>query len=58
MVWIVKCNWLNHHTQKALKKSPIHNLTTPIFLEHTAQIIGWCRLAVTNIGLEVEEGII
>jgi hypothetical protein len=45
--------------EKCLKtKSPIPGLPFPILLEHKPIIIGWCRLHETDIGIEIEKGII
>lgn len=39
-------------------KSPFPGLPFPILLDHKPIIIGWCRLSDTDIGLEIEKGII
>jgi len=39
-------------------KSPFLGLPFPILLNHRPIIIGWCRLEETEIGLEIEKGII
>lgn len=39
-------------------KSPYPGLPFPILLDHKPIIIGWCRLADTDVALEIEKGII
>lgn len=45
--------------KKCLKtKSPFLGLPFPILLDHKPIIIGWCSLEETDIGLEIQKGII
>jgi hypothetical protein len=41
--------------QASLRRSPLPDRPVPVFLEHSALIVGWCRLSLDSRGIYVED---
>lgn len=45
---------ISEFRQASLRRSPLPDRPVPVFLEHSALIVGWCRLAFDSRGIYVE----
>jgi hypothetical protein len=46
------------YRRATLTPAPTQERPVPLLLEHTGQVVGWCRISVRPEGLHVDEGVI